>query len=47
MIEAFRSQRPRIAANRDLATLRGMFNWAVLQRLVPGHAVQSRDGYLP
>jgi integrase len=34
-IEAFRRQRPRVAANRDLALLRAMFNWAVLSELVP------------
>lgn len=35
MVEAFRRQRPRIAANRDLALLRAAFNWAVLGALVP------------
>lgn len=35
MIEAFRRQRPTIAANRDLALLRAAFNWAVLGGLVP------------
>lgn len=35
MVEAFRRQRPRIAANRDLALLRAAFNWAVLGGLVP------------
>ena len=34
-IEAYRRQRPRVAANRDLALLRAMFNWAVLAELVP------------
>jgi integrase len=34
-VEAFRQQRPAIAANRDLALLRAAFNWAVLQGLVP------------
>lgn len=29
-LEAFRRQRPTVAANRDLALLRAMFNWAVL-----------------
>jgi site-specific recombinase XerD len=36
MIEAYRRQRPPIAANRDLALLRAMFNWAVLGEFVPG-----------
>lgn len=31
----FRRQRPTVAGNRDLALLRAMFNWAVLQGLVP------------
>lgn len=35
MLEAFRRARPRVAANRDLALLRAMFNWAVLGGLVP------------
>jgi integrase len=35
MFEAFRRQRPAIAANRDLALLRAAFNWAVLGGLVP------------
>jgi len=35
MVEAFRRQRPTIAANRDLALLRAAFNWAVLGGLVP------------
>ncbi len=35
MVEAFRRQRPRVAGNRDLALLRAMFNWAVLQGLAP------------
>lgn len=35
MIEAFRRERPAIAANRDLALLRAAFNWAVLRGLVP------------
>jgi integrase len=34
MIEAFRRQRPAIAANWDLALLRAAFNWAVLGGLV-------------
>jgi len=35
MVEAFRRQRPTIAANRDLALLRAAFNWAILGGLVP------------
>ncbi len=34
MVEAFRRKRPAVAANRDLALLRAMFNWAVLGGLV-------------
>lgn len=35
MVEMFRRQRPTVAGNRDLATLRAMFNWAVLGGLIP------------
>jgi integrase len=35
MLEAFRSQRKRVAGNRNLALLRALFNWAVLGELVP------------
>ncbi len=35
MVEAFRRQRPRVSANRDLALLRAAFNWAVLGGLIP------------
>jgi len=35
MLEAFRAKRPRIAANRNLALLRALFNWAVLGELLP------------
>ena len=34
-LDAFRAQRPTIAANRNLALLRAMFNWAVVDGLVP------------
>ena len=34
-LDAFRQQRPKIAANRNLAFLRAMFNWAVADGLVP------------
>ena len=34
-LDAFRQQRPAIAANRNLAFLRAMFNWAVADGLVP------------
>jgi hypothetical protein len=34
-LDAFRTQRPKIAANRDLALLRAMFNWAVADGLLP------------
>ncbi len=36
-LDAFRAQRPKVAANRNLAFLRAMFNWAVVDGLVPGH----------
>lgn len=36
MLETFRAKRKRIAANRNLALLRALFNWAVLGELVPG-----------
>ncbi len=35
MIEGFRGKRKRIAANRNLALLRALYNWAVLGELVP------------
>ena len=35
MVEAFRTQRPAVAGNRDLALLRAAFNWAILGELVP------------
>jgi integrase len=35
MIETYRSQRKRIAANRNLALLRALFNWAVLGGKLP------------
>lgn len=35
MVESFRRQRSTVAGNRDLALLRAMFNWAVLEELVP------------
>jgi len=35
MVESFRQQRPCVAGNRDLSTLRAAFNWAVLTGLVP------------
>ena len=35
MVEAFRLQRPKVGANRDLALLRAAFNWAVLRGLIP------------
>jgi integrase len=35
MIETFRRQRPRVAANRDLGLVRAAFSWAVLKELVP------------
>jgi len=31
ILEAYRRQRPKVAANRDLALLRAMFNWAILK----------------
>jgi integrase len=34
-LDAFRAQRPKVAANRNLAFLRAMFNWAVVDGLVP------------
>lgn len=34
-LDAFRQQRPTVAANRNLAFLRAMFNWAVADGLVP------------
>lgn len=34
-LEAFRLARPKVTANRELAMLRAMFNWAVLGRLLP------------
>lgn len=34
-LDAFRAQRPKIAANRNLALLRAMFNWAVASALLP------------
>lgn len=33
-LDAFRAQRPKVAANRNLAFLRAMFNWAVVDGLV-------------
>lgn len=35
MLEAFRQQRSTVAGNRDLALLRAMFNWAVVDGLIP------------
>jgi integrase len=35
MLDMFRRQRPKVAANRDLALMRAAFNWAVLGGLVP------------
>jgi integrase len=34
-LDAFRAQRPKVAANRNLAFLRAAFNWAVVDGLVP------------
>lgn len=34
-LEAFQQQRPRVAGNRNLALLRAMFSWAVVDGLVP------------
>lgn len=34
-IKTFRRQRPIVAGNRDLAMLRAIFNWAVLEDLLP------------
>jgi integrase len=34
-LEQFRSERPLVAGNRDLALLRAVFNWAVGKRLLP------------
>ena len=34
-LDAFRQQRPKVAANRNLALLRAMFNWAVADDLLP------------
>jgi hypothetical protein len=34
LLEAFREKRARVAANRNLALLRALFNWAVLAELV-------------
>lgn len=35
VLDAFRRQRPNVAANRNLALLRAMFNWAVADGLLP------------
>jgi integrase len=43
MIKAFQRQRPKIAGNRDLACLRAMFNWAILEGLVP-RQTRTADG---
>jgi integrase len=45
MVEAFRVQRPPVAANRDLSLLRAAFNWAVLSELVP--ATPFKIGTVP
>jgi integrase len=35
ILESFRLQRPKVAGNRNLALLRAMFKWAVMDGLVP------------
>jgi integrase len=45
MLEAFRAKRKRIAANRNLALLRALFNWAVLGELLP--ATPFKVGTVP